>query len=267
MTLEKQIIFLLNKFNTLESKIIVSALLNQGFTKQSIRNALAKMKQLEYVYTEKRGIYSPTKKGLSLFLETNPKPNFYYNKWDGQWLIVLIGIPEAQRKKRDSFRTFLINGGFGHLYNNVYVYPWDISEKIIDTIDTLEIENYVTIVRSNDFLFNKITEEGFSGANSIRRVWDLDHISSMYSEQLKLVNNLKDELINFTSQSHVDDQFLISQLLKLTTIKEELLDKDPMLPPDFLPGSWMGGDVLALIEDLLHTLTSLLQANNFKTNY
>ncbi|MFK3938035.1 PaaX family transcriptional regulator C-terminal domain-containing protein [Alkalihalobacillus sp. NPDC078783] len=77
---------------------------------------------------------------------------------------------------------------------------------------------------------------------------------------------MKDKLTNLTNTSNVDDQFLISYLLKLTTIKEELLDRDPMLPPDFLPGSWIGGDVLALIDDQLNTLTSLLQASSFKMN-
>ncbi|MEN0642362.1 PaaX family transcriptional regulator C-terminal domain-containing protein [Alkalicoccobacillus gibsonii] len=264
MTLEKQIIFLLNKCKSLESKLIVSTLLNQGFTKQSIRNALAKMKQAEYIYTEKRGLYSPTKKGLSVYAETNPKHNFYYHKWDGQWLIVLIGIPEAQRKKRDTFRTFLMNGGFGHLYNNVYIYPWDISESIIDTIDTLELENYVTIVRSDDFLFNKITEEGFTGPNAVRRIWNLDHISSMYTEQLKIVQDLKHNITDLMKESTGNYQNLISHLLKLTTIKEKLLEKDPMLPPDFLPGSWTGGDVLALIEDQLNKLTAFLQASDKK---
>ena len=264
MTLEKQIIFLLERLDSLESKAILRILENQDFTKQSIRNALAKMKQAEYIFSKNRGTYSVTKKGVSFYSESKPKDNFYYKNWNRQWLIVLIGIPEAQRKKRDTFRNLLINWGFGHLYNNVYVYPWNISESIIDKIDSLEIEDYVTILQSKDFLFNKINHEGFSGPNAVRKVWDLDKITLIYTEKSKIVKETKNEILILINMPDIDYLMLISHFLRLTSIKEELINKDPMLPPEFLPGNWIGGDVLAFIEEQLNTLTSILQTSKYR---
>ena len=265
MTLEKQIMFLLERMDSLDGKEIIKILENHDFSDQSIRNALAKMKQQDYIRSIKRGTYSPTQKGIAFFSESKPKDNFYYETWNKQWLIVLIGIPESLRKKRDTFRSILMNGGFGHLYNNVYVYPWDISESIIDTIDTLEIEDYVTITQSGEFLFNKISDEGFSGANAARKLWDLDKISLMYEEKSKLVNESKHDILRLTKKPNSDYQILLSHFLRLTSIKDELINKDPMLPPDFLPGNWIGVDVLAAIEDQLNKLTSLLQTSEYRS--
>lgn len=61
------------------------------------------------------------------------------------------------RKKRDIFRRKLIQFGFGQLNKSVYVYPWDITKDVINIIDTLEIEDYVTILASNEFLLNNRT--------------------------------------------------------------------------------------------------------------
>ncbi|TSB45918.1 PaaX family transcriptional regulator C-terminal domain-containing protein [Alkalicoccobacillus porphyridii] len=149
--------------------------------------------------------------------------------------------------------------GFGHLYNNVYVYPWNISDRIIDEIDTLEIEEYITIIQSEEFLFNKISYEGFSGANAARRVWDLDNISLMYKDKSKVVDKSKHDIIKLINTSNVDYQLLLSHYLRLTIVKEELINNDPMLPPDFLPGNWIGGDVLDSIEHQLNKLTSLFK--------
>ncbi|WP_139365736.1 hypothetical protein [Shouchella patagoniensis] len=41
-------------------------------------------------------------------------------------------------------------------------------------------------------------------------------------------------------------------------MKDELLHSDPMLPPEFLPGDWLGIDVLDTLTHQLTRLSALL---------
>lgn len=51
-------------------------------------------------------------------------------RWDGKWRIVIYDIQELKRRARDQIRRELINLGFVHLQNSVWVYPYECDEFI-----------------------------------------------------------------------------------------------------------------------------------------
>ena len=51
-------------------------------------------------------------------------------RWDGKWRIVTFDIQELKRRARDQLRQELVNLGFVHLQNSVWVYPYECDEFI-----------------------------------------------------------------------------------------------------------------------------------------
>ncbi|KMK76082.1 PaaX family transcriptional regulator C-terminal domain-containing protein [Alkalihalobacillus pseudalcaliphilus] len=267
MSLERLIILLLSKKTVITSKEFISLLADLSFTSQSIRNSLTKLKKLAYITSTERASYTLTDKGIKANNGYRMKDNYYNIKWNGKWLIILIGIPETLRSKRDYFRNFLLNIGFGYLYKSVYVFPWNISNQLFDIIDTLEIEEYLTISISQEFILNKISAEGISSSNSVRRLWNIDEIHNKYEEkQIWLEENQK--LINTSiyekQQYH---SLLFSRYLSLIVLQEEFINQDPMLPPEFLPGNWLGTKVLHDIDQQITYIEKILSTDNYYSLY
>ncbi|GAE32594.1 PaaX family transcriptional regulator C-terminal domain-containing protein [Halalkalibacter hemicellulosilyticus] len=243
MAVEKQILRLLSIKADISGKELIDILETMNYTPQSIRNALSKLKKKSYVTSPKRGTYSITTNGFELYQLFNSKENFYDKQWDERWYLVFIEIPESIRNKRDAFRLKVTQLGFGQLYKGVYIYPWDITSKVLALIDSLEIENYVTILSSDTFHFNSISPEGGSGTNQASKIWNLTEIEQAYKEKQKWLEQQYHDSLDLNEPST-----LLSNYLQLTEIRDALIEIDPMLPPQFLPGSWIGTHVLHSID-------------------
>lgn len=51
-------------------------------------------------------------------------------KWDKRWRVVIFDIPEKRRRVRLQLRTFMIDCGFVHLQDSVWIYPYDCEDLI-----------------------------------------------------------------------------------------------------------------------------------------
>ncbi|MFA9456877.1 PaaX family transcriptional regulator C-terminal domain-containing protein [Halalkalibacter sp. AB-rgal2] len=259
MAVEKQILHLLSMNTDISGKELITILESMNYTPQSIRNTLSKLKKQSCISSPKRGIYSITANGFEVHQLFSGKENFYEKKWDQRWHLVFIEIPEAIRKKRDAFRIKITQLGFGQLYKGVYIYPWDVTSKVLTIIDSLEIENYVTILSSDTFHFNSISPEGGSGSNQASKIWNLNQIEQAYIEKqqyLKQTYPCKDSLVSNEPST------LLSHYLLLTEMRNELIEIDPMLPPEFLPGSWIGTHVLHSIDSSILSLIKQMPKNS-----
>jgi phenylacetic acid degradation operon negative regulatory protein len=261
LALEKQVMFLLSRKNTIEGKNLIKTFEALNYTPQSIRNALTKLKKQSYITSVERGSYSLTANGLAAYNLSSNKENFYHKQWDRRWYLVFMEIPEILRKKRDAFRNKLLGLGFGHLYKSVYVYPWDLTNKVLDFIDLLEIEDYVTITVSQEFLLNKISPEGSPGPNSARAIWDIEELNHYYKEKQIWLEKYKSEFNHLITDPGRDILSIFTHYLSLRELRDDLIERDPMLPPEFLPGSWVGTTVLYTIDYQLELLGNLLSEN------
>ncbi|MBB4824785.1 phenylacetic acid degradation operon negative regulatory protein [Sporosarcina luteola] len=268
MTVEKQLLYLLSKKREMEGKELINIFEEMNYTPQSIRNILSKFKRLSYIASLERGIYKITPVGLDAHSLYFNKDNFYTKHWNGTWYFVLLEIPETSRKKRDAFRKGLRDLGFGMLYKSVYVYPWNIINKVLNLVDSLEIEDYITIISSNEFLLNGINPEGSSGPNSARSIWDLEEINTNYKNiQTWLETEYITKFNSLIKDKNRDSLQIFTNFLLLKEIRDDLLLADPMLPAEFLPGSWLGTSVLFSIDKHIQTLVALLPENSYYSSF
>jgi DNA-binding transcriptional regulator PaaX len=68
--------------------------------------------------------------------------------WDGKWKIVIFDIPEAKRRERNIFRSFLKRKGFVRLQNSVFVSPYANFEELDFIRKEYKIEKYVNLLVS-----------------------------------------------------------------------------------------------------------------------
>ncbi|MCM3364020.1 PaaX family transcriptional regulator C-terminal domain-containing protein [Niallia sp. HCP3S3_B10] len=268
MTLEKQLLNLISIVEEIEGKELIKIYEVMGYSPQIIRNLLTKLKKEKYIDSINRSIYRITPFGKEVQNSLYFKRDLYSKHWDEKWYIVLIEIPEKLRKKRDIFRRKLIQYGFGQLNKSVYIYPWDITKDVMNIIDTLEIEDFVTILASNEFLLNKISKEGEKGANKALEIWNIEELNNIYKEKFdQFENEFKSGINNLITNQYPDDLTVFIYYLEVGKIINELMDIDPMLPPEFLPGSWVGTKVLSELNRLYKLLASIIPKESFYSNF
>ncbi|WP_121661502.1 PaaX family transcriptional regulator C-terminal domain-containing protein [Metabacillus litoralis] len=264
MTVEKQLLYLLSKKSEMTGKAVIEIFEAMDYTPQSIRNTLSKLKRLLYIDVFGRGNYKITVRGLDAYNLYSKKENYYTKHWNGKWYLVILEIPEILRKKRDTFRKGILDLGFGQLYKSVYIYPWNITNKVLNLIDSLEIEEYVTILSSSEILLNGVESEGGSGPKKPKILWDLEKINKDYEfTHVKIENQYKPLVNSLTHDINPDELQIFIMLLSLKDVRDNLITRDPMLPAEFLPGSWLGTSVLFSIEDLIQSLVKLIPESSY----
>lgn len=70
--------------------------------------------------------------------------------WDGQWRIVIFDVPVSKNKARLAFAEQLKRLGFMMVQKSVWICPYECEEQVYVLRKFYNIENMVTIVRSND---------------------------------------------------------------------------------------------------------------------
>lgn len=82
-----------------------------------------------------------TEKGYTEILKYQIQEN--HPQWDDKWRIVIFDIPEEKRNYRDFLRYLLRWLGFKELQKSVWVFPYDVRDKLKELfkIQGLKIEN------------------------------------------------------------------------------------------------------------------------------
>jgi phenylacetic acid degradation operon negative regulatory protein len=264
VNVENQVLYLLSKARQIDGKDFLQIFGEMGYTQQTIRNTLSKLKKEKLIESPARSVYTNTPTGNASVSSLYSKPNFYIKVWDEKWYMVMMEIPETERKKRDLFRRKLINLGFGALYKSIYIYPWDITSEVIDLIDSLEIEEYVTISVIEKFLLNPIRNAGARGANEAARIWDLEQSNDTYRQKYNwFTTEFEPQLQVLLGQNQNEPLKVFIRYMEISEAIVEVLSLDPMLPPQFLPSDWLGTKVLAAFKEAQLALASQIPAHSF----
>lgn len=75
---------------------------------------------------------------------------FIENEWDGKFRIVIFDIPESKSVIRNLFRRRLRDWGFKAWQKSVWVSKNNVTEKIRNLINKLEIKDWVAVIESDD---------------------------------------------------------------------------------------------------------------------
>ncbi|MFH0912368.1 MAG: hypothetical protein V1807_01780 [Patescibacteria group bacterium] len=67
-------------------------------------------------------------------------------KWDGKWRIVIFDIPEGLKNNRNTFREKLIDLGFEHIQDSVWISKYPCREEIDFLAHLFEIWPHVDLI-------------------------------------------------------------------------------------------------------------------------
>ncbi|MDO8570386.1 MAG: hypothetical protein Q7R97_02275 [Candidatus Daviesbacteria bacterium] len=117
--------------------------------KSALSKAISRLKEKGFVETEGNEIE------LVLKLTDEGKQALFLSgiseekKWDGKWRIVIFDIPEEKRLIRNMFRRNLKKWEFKPLQKSVWISKKHVTEKLIDYIKYLKIEEWVLVIESD----------------------------------------------------------------------------------------------------------------------
>jgi len=116
--------------------------------KAALSKAISRLKEKGFIETEGddiKLILRLTDEGKqALFLSDIPE-----EKWDGRWRIVIFDIPEEKRLIRGIFRRNLKKWEFKLLQKSVWISKKHVTEKLIDYVKFLKIEEWVLVIESD----------------------------------------------------------------------------------------------------------------------
>ena len=236
LPIDKQMLFLLTRVPKLSSARFVEIYTARGYSAQSIRNILSRLKQECYIESPERSNYAITEFGRRTLHAVANKGFRYQEEWDGQWHLVTFEIPESIRSKRYQLKGLLTSLGFAALYGSTYISPWNYTGQIAQLVDQLELQPHVTQIRGALQPFTLTREQA-------GRLWDLDKVRSAQEQKWEWFQQtwLQEVKRNIASGDALQ---LFIRYLELGEEMGELVILDPMLPPDFLPEGWRGSEML-----------------------
>ncbi|WNS44741.1 PaaX family transcriptional regulator C-terminal domain-containing protein [Paenibacillus sp. MMS20-IR301] len=246
LSVEKTMLFLLSKVEQMGAQQFVEIYEHRGYTSTYIRNSLSRLKKEGYITSPSRSWYQVTAAGLAYIKAINGKPARYQEQWDHTWDVVMLEVPEAERKKRDLFRTALGQLGYGLLYNSVYISPWNYQTEVAVQIQKLELEGRVSILQGR-FLEGSITPQ------RAQTIWELSKIAGLYKSKALW---LQQEFIPAMQKALQAKQPLLLFLLYLQMGEElsGLFMADPYLPDELLPEHWTGKAITLEMSGYMQTL-------------
>lgn len=211
-----------------------------GVETQTARQAIARGAAAGWIEAQRRGRevrwqITPTGRRL---IERGAERVFSIGSdvpaWDGQWLIVVITIPQRKSAVRKRLYGALSWAGFGNPTPGVWLTPYsDRAAEIRGTVRDLGLrESTLSFV-------GRSVDVGLSDAEIVQRAWDLDGLADMYDELLKRYSELRPEPGDPVLFTHVE---MVSHWQRFPFV-------DPQLPEELLP-DWIGRRAAALFEKL-----------------
>jgi phenylacetic acid degradation operon negative regulatory protein len=144
--------------------------------------------------------------------------------WDGNWLILLVSIPQQQRAVRKKLYAALSWEGFGNPTPGVWLSPHpDRQAGVEQVIGSLGLrESALAFV-------GRSMSIGLRDEEIVRRAWDLDEVTARYQQLL----------IRFSGMAPEPGDPLLFTHVQLVSEWQRFPFLDPQLPAELCP-DWIG---------------------------
>lgn len=222
--------FVLPRGEPVWTQTLVSALALLDVEPKSARQALARTAAEGWLASERVGRqvrWSLTPPGRRLLSEGAERIYAFGRdeiEWDGQWLVLLVSVPETQRDLRHRIRSQLSWAGFGSPAPGAWVSPHiqaqAESRRILDDAGV------------SDTALSFVAGYGETGSQEslVARAWDLGALEQRY----------EDFIDEFTSLTPGSGEAVLRAQTRLVHEWRRFPFLDPRLPGRLLPENWSG---------------------------
>jgi phenylacetic acid degradation operon negative regulatory protein len=230
--------FVLPRGGAVWTSTLVTVLGRLGVEEKSARQALARTAAEGWLLSERAGrrvrwsLSAPGRRLLTEGADRIYSFNAALPDWNGEWLLLLVSVPEAQRALRHRLRTRLTWAGFGSPAPGMWLSPHPDREVECDAVlSELGLRGAAMSFRAR---FGGIGEP----RSLVAQAWDVEEISAHYEGFIE----------EFAAQSpDPGDPVLLAQT-RLVHGWRRFPFLDPRLPQDLLPAGWIGTRAAALFE-------------------
>lgn len=205
---------------------LIAALGALGYKTQAARQALARSVTAGWLRTERHGRRSRIHltDESELMLRTGAERIYRFGEpweWDGEWLLVILRVPEEHRGVRHQLRTQLAWAGFGSLRGGLWISPHvDRERELADTA----AGGSVAELQSFRARLGAIGDP----EKLIADAWNLDQVAAAYRAFIARFSRLRPKA--------PEAVFRAQTLLVHDWRKFPFLDPD--LPESMLPAGW-----------------------------
>jgi phenylacetic acid degradation operon negative regulatory protein len=202
-----------------------------GVGESTARVVLARMRREGWFTTRRDGratVYALTDQGRRLLDEGRTRIfERVRQPWDGEWRMIIYGVPEPDRAERERLRRTLTWLGFGPLAAATWVSPHD-------RLDEVEHASGETSARLD--LFTCRSRGPAADREMATRCWDLEGLAADYAE-------LVDRLVGLPSHAELarmPGPDALRLRIELVASYRTFPFRDPDLPAELLPEGWPG---------------------------
>lgn len=234
-SIEKQILHLVDVGGQVAAKTLVNIYTQRHYTEMTIRNTLSQLKNEGQLANIRRGWYTITAQGRQRLADINQKYAHYQAAFSGDWWVVLLRVPETQRKAKAALKAALADYGFAAYQPNIYFSPWPYGDEILAVAQAAGVAADVKVATAHFDKTPITAEEAFD-------LWHLAGLAAMYQHELKWLQQKQFGLSNLLIAQ--DDNALLQLYLDVGNHLNQMFLQDPVLPQQLLPQQWIGEQTL-----------------------
>ena len=226
---------------------LITALGKMGFDDRSVRTAVYRLVQSDWLQVQKigrRSYYCFTDNAISHYEKAARR--IYAGKqpkWDGGW--TLLAPAFVAEDKKDELRKSLLWQGFNTLVTGMYAHPSTDRRSLDETLSEQGLNGDVVVMSA--------TTDDKHSRQAIKQLvenrWNLDELEQFYRDFMGYYEPASQRFIKRVAAAEkpsASDSFLM-RLLLVHEYRRILL-RDPDLPAAMLPKGWVGQDAYKLVK-------------------
>lgn len=206
-----------------------------------VRTALSRLVADGWLAAERHGrrsLYRLTPTGRHRFEEATRRIYFGpASEWQGDWHVVVLS--KSRPARNEELRKDLGWLGFGTLAAGILLHPAPDRRSLASVIDDLPDAERPLVIAGNAGL----PAAPLLARELVARCWDLRALAAAYRHFLAAFTPLRAALEHGLAPAPLPA--LLARLLLIHDYRRIIL-RDPMLPPELLPGGWIGSEAYAL---------------------
>ncbi len=216
------------------------------------RQAIARLGEQGWLETERIGRRTRwhLTDSASHLLESGAERIYSFGRhaaeWDEHWLLLLVSVPDTQRKLRYRLGVGLGWAGFGAIGQGNWLSPWSGRER--EAVTLLEELNLTDAT-----IFRASVGAVGDGTQLAARAWDLDEIRSAYDRFITETHERRDSP-ETAGEDAASGALAAADVIELVHRWRRFPLADPDLPTSLLPADWPKEEAVELFATLHESL-------------